>query len=200
MLDKCSAGFILATKLGWLICHVTNSGGRWDLPKGRVDEGEDHFAAAQRELLEEAGIILPPEILKHAIDLGQHAFRNDRDLHLYYVWLDELDTTKLACSSMVDSKRGDFPEVDAAAIRHPWEVIRLVGASLAIWLDANVPTNLSSTNPPEEVRMARMIAGASPMIPKYGTVSPVARPLLNDPRGFENSYNSVVIESHGYST
>ncbi len=39
------------------------SGGRWGLPAGKVDQGEEIQKALQRELLEETGIEVPPSAL-----------------------------------------------------------------------------------------------------------------------------------------
>ena len=56
---KCSAGFLIETDEGFLMCHPTGrkDGVRtYDVPKGQVEEGEDHFEAALRELYEETSI------------------------------------------------------------------------------------------------------------------------------------------------
>ncbi len=42
--------------------------GAWSIPKGLADEGEDLFAAAKREFLEETGMAVDGEFL----DLGAH--------------------------------------------------------------------------------------------------------------------------------
>jgi len=57
------------------VALVTSSGGkRWILPKGFVDEGESPAESAQREALEEAGLIgrvLRPALGHYAYDKGK---------------------------------------------------------------------------------------------------------------------------------
>ena len=80
-----------------LLCHVTNAN-NWDIPKGTRDPGEENFAAAMRELQEEAGITFPPEMFR---ELGGFEYGANKRLHLYMVHapasLDNLD--HLVCTS-----------------------------------------------------------------------------------------------------
>jgi 8-oxo-dGTP pyrophosphatase MutT (NUDIX family) len=64
-----------------LICHVTGTP-KWDIPKGLADPGEDTLTAAMRELDEEAGLAFDAARFE---DLGRHAYRRDKSLHLYKV-------------------------------------------------------------------------------------------------------------------
>jgi len=80
-----------------LLCHVTGTG-KWDIPKGMRDPGEDTLAAAMRELREEAGIAFDAERFE---DMGEMAYRPGKRLHLFRVQsgqeLSSLD--HLACTS-----------------------------------------------------------------------------------------------------
>ena len=50
-----SAGGVVLNKEG-LVLVVSQNGNSWSLPKGHIDEGEDKFQAAIREIYEESGI------------------------------------------------------------------------------------------------------------------------------------------------
>ncbi len=50
-----TAGGIVLNKEG-LVLVVSQNGNSWSLPKGHIDEGEDKFQAAIREIYEESGI------------------------------------------------------------------------------------------------------------------------------------------------
>lgn len=143
MKEKCTCGFIInVTGRGWLLAHPTNGGNRWDFPKGGAEEGEHHLKAALRELREETGIDLQFES-EETIDLGQHSYQKDRDMHLFYIEVDELDTKALFCESMVINKNGpDYPEMDAFAIFPIEKVSSKVGTKMDLWIKANVPTEL----------------------------------------------------------
>jgi predicted NUDIX family NTP pyrophosphohydrolase len=141
-MKKCSCGFIISTvkngKVSWLLCHPTNGGNRWDIPKGVAESGEEHLIAARRELYEETGTFLMSPVI---IDLGQHSYDNKKDLHLYYVNIQDLDTKHMECISMVENKKGpNFPEMDAFAIFEIEKVASKVGRGLNAWIQAHVPS------------------------------------------------------------
>lgn len=57
-------GVLLTRRAHGLSSHA----GQWALPGGRIDEGETAEAAALRELVEEAGLRLPPEQVLGTLD------------------------------------------------------------------------------------------------------------------------------------
>lgn len=146
MKEACSCGFIIAEikhgyPTGWLLCHPTNSGNRWDLPKGQAELGENHLIAAIRELQEETGLVLLSD--DGVIDLGQHAYDNKKDLHLFYMEVAEINPAEMHCESMVENPKGpNFPEMDAFAVFEMHKLGEKVGNKLDDWIMAYVPAEL----------------------------------------------------------
>ena len=142
-MKKCSCGFIVATDNGWLLCHPTNSANNWDLPKGVAEEGEHHFQAAMRELKEETGLELNC-FAPQPIDLGQHPYNKDKDLHLFYLQLEQVNTKVMHCSSMVLNEKGpDFPEMDAFAVFEHVKLKDKLSPRMYAWVKKHLPTNIS---------------------------------------------------------
>jgi len=50
----------------WVGRRIDNADGAWQMPQGGIDEGEDPWATAQRELEEETGI--PPHLVERIAD------------------------------------------------------------------------------------------------------------------------------------
>ena len=90
---------------------------KWSIPKGELDDGEDHLSAAYREFFEEVGIQPPAGDL---IELGHSKQTNGK---LNYIWAIEsdLDISNFSCNtfSMEWPPRSgmvqEFPENDRAA-------------------------------------------------------------------------------------
>ena len=98
-----SAGVVVTDGNSLLLCHVTGAK-HWDLPKGKIDLGEEPITAAVRELREETGLIVDTVSL---VDLGRFAYKKNKDLHLWLHMVEELpDTRSLDCLSMFDDGKG----------------------------------------------------------------------------------------------
>jgi len=147
MKEHCSCGIILAhtpngKPEGWLLCHPTNAGKRWDFPKGLAEPGEVHLNTALRELFEETGTLLD---IDNVLDLGQHPYIKGKDLHLYYIELNDIKPNLMKCTSLVENKnRDDYPEMDAFAIFPLDKIKQRLGKSMSAWIDQHVPERLKS--------------------------------------------------------
>ena len=134
-----SCGVVLLDRRGYvLLAHATDTS-HWDIPKGQGEEGEAPIDAALRELREETGIVLAPERLS---DLGRFAYRNDKDLHLFAVRVEdgEVDLARCECTSMFPSRRDGttIPEMDGFIWVAPAEVGRYASRSLARLFDTTL--------------------------------------------------------------
>lgn len=128
----CSAGLLIETEEGFLMCHPTgrrDGPATYDVPKGMVEEGEDHFEAALRELYEETSIDWRDESFNivdkisnenDVIDLGQHKYIPGKDLHLYYINRN-VDVKNLKCLSFFEKNGKEFPEVNFYRVSYELE-------------------------------------------------------------------------------
>ncbi len=88
----------------------------WSIPKGELDNDEDHLAAAEREFLEEVGLEVPKGVL---IDLGSAKATNKTN----FIWAveGEIDVTRFQCNDFTmewppkSGQMQQFPENDKAA-------------------------------------------------------------------------------------
>jgi 8-oxo-dGTP pyrophosphatase MutT (NUDIX family) len=98
-----------------LLAHATGSR-HWDVPKGLADPGEAPLAAALRETCEETGIVLDAS---GWLDLGRHAYRPGKDLHLFARRVSTLEVVVADCvctSMFVHARSGkSLPEADSFA-------------------------------------------------------------------------------------
>ena len=96
-----------------LLAHATGNR-HWDVPKGLAEPGESPLAAALRETREETGIDLDAS---GWADLGRHAYRPAKDLHLFArrVSTTQVCVSECICTSMfVHARSGkSLPEADA---------------------------------------------------------------------------------------
>ncbi len=76
------AGCVIQNQDGHILLVHRNNGKhvQWEIPGGKIDEGEEAIATAVRELKEELGVVV--RVIKH---LGERAFEHgDREFH--YIW------------------------------------------------------------------------------------------------------------------
>lgn len=146
-MKQVSAGFIIDTPLGWLLCHPTGSfQDRWDFPKGRIENGEDFMSGAIRELQEETGLVyenLKPYILEQ-IDLGESAYQSDKRIHMIYIKVScYVNPASLECSTDFECHGRMIPEMDAYRIVPREEVSALLGKNMKKYLVSTLPMSLS---------------------------------------------------------
>jgi predicted NUDIX family NTP pyrophosphohydrolase len=90
--------------------------GSWSIPKGLVEGGEDHFAAAKREFLEEIGMAVDGEF----VDLGAHKQPGGKTIAAWACEGD-FDPSQLKSNTFAlewpprSGRMAEFPEVDRAA-------------------------------------------------------------------------------------
>ena len=92
----------------YIIAHPTGRSlkkGNWDLPKGRVEEGESEKDCAIRELREETGIIALRDQMHY---LGLYPYNSKKDMSLFVLYLTDIkDLSSLTCTSSFTNKQGE---------------------------------------------------------------------------------------------
>jgi predicted NUDIX family NTP pyrophosphohydrolase len=122
---KQSAGVLVyrrsARGLEFLLAHPggpvfrRRDAGAWTIPKGEIEPGEEPLAAAQRELLEETGFVLPGPF----VPLGSVKQKNGKIVH---AWACEGSVDPRALTSAKfqmqwpprSGRIGEYPELDRA--------------------------------------------------------------------------------------
>lgn len=124
-----SAGVIVTDRQRLLLGHATRSP-RWDIPKGGVEPGESHDAAASRELLEETGLGVPAD---HLVGLGLFPYLRNKDLALFAWVVSTLpDPKTLRCGTFFMLRDGtQLPEFDRFGLFTPDEALQRVGKNMA---------------------------------------------------------------------
>lgn len=124
-----TCGVIITDGIKMLICHPTN-GKFWDIPKGRLDPGEEVRDCAVRELREETGLIC--SVPNDLVDLGLHDYKATKRLHLFRWDVPEMpDPSVLVCTSHFDWYGKSLPEMDAFRVTTIEDAIDQVNADLA---------------------------------------------------------------------
>jgi len=81
---ECGGKFLILQR-----CPKKNQGGKWGLPAGRVEKGEDENDAIIREVQEEVGFLIPPEKLEFLKKLEVAYIDRIIDFFVYRVKLEE---------------------------------------------------------------------------------------------------------------
>lgn len=154
-----SVGFVIVCPSGVLVGHTTGSD-HWDVPKGRLDPGEEPLEGAKRELTEETGLswvdvrrgsvgeLQQTELVckfsgaRYPIvkfrDLGQHEYTKRKDLHLFELTLAaDINANALKCESLVDRGSYSFPELDRFTLVTS-NLSKHLTPNLYLWLKAHM--------------------------------------------------------------
>jgi 8-oxo-dGTP pyrophosphatase MutT (NUDIX family) len=125
---RTSAGVLVTDGRRLLLGHAVRSP-RWDIPKGLIEPGETAAEAAIREMREETGLHVPPEVL---LPLGMHRYLPGKDLALF-AWAVELpNPATLRCASAFSLPGGAvLPEFDRFGLFSWPEALARVGRNLA---------------------------------------------------------------------
>ena len=129
-----SCGIIVSSPAGILMARATGSG-KWDLPKGKIEEGETPLACALRETWEETGLDLSP-YKEQMQDLGRMRYLPKKDLHLFRLNLPEpLSLDDCACHTFIELTAGKkFPETNGWAWIARRNIQAQTGRSMGILL------------------------------------------------------------------
>lgn len=122
-----TCGLIVVGPEGWLLGHVTTLE-HWDLPKGKIEEGETPQQAAIRECIEETGLDLS-SYMENLEDLGEVVYNRKRGkrLHLFRLTLDRtFDLSVCSCQTIVTTRGAPVPDMDDWAWVPEHDVLSLV--------------------------------------------------------------------------
>jgi 8-oxo-dGTP pyrophosphatase MutT (NUDIX family) len=107
-----SAGIIITDKKHILGCLPNGRQGQkkncYDIPKGRIEEGENPKTAAIRECKEETGLVIPEFGLK---ELGLYPYIPTKNLHLFILFASQPAMGSLHCTSKFMMHGTMVPEV-----------------------------------------------------------------------------------------
>lgn len=103
---------------GVLLAHPTGSRhiGGWSLPKGLHDPHESEAEAACREVREETGLIINPELL---VDHGRFPYTKEKDYHLFSCTIGNVSLNELICESTFEAAGQQIKEVDKYMLAQP---------------------------------------------------------------------------------
>lgn len=106
-----SAGIIILNLNNQILgCRAFGKQGRFDIPKGKIEEGENPLQAVIRETMEETGLDISGFNLE---DLGLHPYqKGKKDLYLFKTIYDIDDLSSLYCDSYFSVGDMSYPEMD----------------------------------------------------------------------------------------
>lgn len=85
----------------------------WDIPKGKIEEGETPIEAAIRECKEEFNYDLDPS---NMVDIGKFSYNKKKNIHLFVYVVDEFpDLKDLKCTSFCNV--GETPKLEIDGYR-----------------------------------------------------------------------------------
>ncbi len=125
-----SCGVLVSDGAGRILLGQATGSARWDIPKGVAEAGEEHAAAAARELREETGLVAEASAL---LPLGIYRYLPAKDLALF-AWAADpaLEPAALRCTSMFRGRDGRLVPEFARFALLPWgEALARAGKNMA---------------------------------------------------------------------
>jgi len=110
-----TAAVVIINSDGDILGCRTTGRGKYDFPKGMVEDYESDVEGAVRELVEETGIIISTDNL---IDCGLYPHGNsEKFIHIFLYQTDVFpDLDDLECTSYFERDGKSYPEVDGYSI------------------------------------------------------------------------------------
>jgi 8-oxo-dGTP pyrophosphatase MutT (NUDIX family) len=105
-----SAGVIILNSKNQILgCRAYGKNGQFDIPKGKLNEGETTYEAVIRETMEETGLDISNLELE---EIGFMPYNKEKNLHLYKCHHDIEDLSILSCTSYFLISEREYPEMD----------------------------------------------------------------------------------------
>lgn len=129
-----TCGVLITDGNNLLICHPTH-GSKWDIPKGKRDDHETLVEAAIRELKEETGLVVQPDVLAY---LGTKPYKPNKNIALFkHTVLEMPSPGDLICTSHFEIYGHSYPEMDNFAVVSINTALGMVNSDLARVIDSS---------------------------------------------------------------
>ncbi|HVS67235.1 MAG TPA: CoA pyrophosphatase [Mycobacteriales bacterium] len=134
VVDDDGPGILVTRRAAKLRAHP----GQWALPGGRIDEGEDAEQAALRELREEVGLALPPDVVLGRLD--DYSTRSGYRITPVVLWAGAVtdamtpNPDEVASVHVAHARDYDVDPMFAAIPESPDPIIRV--SMLGAWIHA----------------------------------------------------------------
>jgi len=128
MAKTTSCGIIITDNFDMLICLPTHNT-KWDIPKGRQDDGETYAQTAIRETFEETGLVIDSNDIQ---PLGIFKYKTNKDLYLFKCVVNEMpEASSLSCESFFVDDEGEYAEMEKFAVVSINQAIKMVNSNLS---------------------------------------------------------------------
>lgn len=111
-MKKISAGIIIQNENDQFLVGHSTGNKFYDLFKGKTEDQETPLQTALRECQEESGLVIDGSLVK---DLGLFTYNKEKNLHLflYQINKQDIDMSKLKCTTYVVKPTYKYPEMDS---------------------------------------------------------------------------------------
>lgn len=130
-----SCGILILNQFGEILMGHSNGNNFYDLPKGKLEEGEEHIDCAIRECIEETSLRFEKGEL---LTLGEFAYNKTKRISLFLkkVKKEDINFEELKCTSMFEHyyTKKLIPEFDSFAWIHYSTIDENCAKSMSILL------------------------------------------------------------------